>query len=135
MYSETRERVRYAETDRMGIVHHRIYPVWYEIARTDLIKKIGITYSQMEEEGIMTPLVELTSRYIKPVTYEDEIIIKAKVEKLTPARIIFAYEVYHKGELINTGTTMHAWTGSNLKPINLKKVQPELYKKIEEIME
>ena len=127
--------VRYAETDRMGIVHHSVYPIWYELARTDFIKKIGITYSQMEEEGVMTPLVELTSHYIRPANYEDELEVKVRVSKLSPARIIFYYEVYHQGELINTGMTMHAWTGKNLKPLNLKKAKPELYQKIEETME
>lgn len=135
MDSTSKVIVRYAETDRMGIVHHSVYPIWYELARTDFIKKIGMTYSNMEKKGIMTPLVELTSRYIKPANYEDELDIKVRVSKISPARIIFAYEVYHDKELINTGTTMHAWTGKDLKPLNLKKVNPEIYRKIEATME
>lgn len=63
--------VRYAETDQMGIVHHAVYPVWYEVARTELIRQIGIPYSQMEAMGVMTPLVELKSRYKGVTRYED----------------------------------------------------------------
>lgn len=132
MYSESTVIVRYAETDRMGIVHHSVYPIWYEIARTNFIKMIGITYSEMEEMGIMTPLVELGSKYKHPANYEDELKIRVFVSKLTPARIEFSYEVYHDNLLINTGFTMHAWVGKNLKPINMKKKFPDIYQKIQE---
>lgn len=135
MYSESKVIVRYAETDRMGIVHHSVYAIWYELARTEFIKQIGITYSQMEEQGVMTPLVELTSKYILPANYEDELSVRVTVEKLTPARIVFAYTVYKGEVIINTGTTMHAWTGRDLKPLNLKKSKPEWYKKISQTME
>ena len=64
MISETKIIARYAETDKMGIVHHSVYPVWYEVARTEGIKKIGISYSEMEKLGIMTPLSELNCKYI-----------------------------------------------------------------------
>ena len=59
MKSESKIVARYAETDQMGIVHHSVYPVWYEVARTDFIKQVGMTYTQMEQIGIMLPLVEL----------------------------------------------------------------------------
>lgn len=130
MYSESKIVVRYAETDRMGIVHHSVYPIWYELGRTDFIKAIGLTYSQMEEMGIMLPLVSLTSNYKRPSNYEDELIIKTSINKLTPARIEFLYEVYKEDELINTGTTVHAWVGKDLKPLNVKKHFADIYSKI-----
>ena len=125
--------VRYAETDQMGIAHHSIYPVWYEVARTDFAKNMGMAYSQMEKMGILTPLVELSSKYIRPAKYEDELEIKVIVGKLTPARIEFIYEVYKKGEEspINIGKTVHAWVGKDLRPINMRQCNPKLYERIE----
>lgn len=134
MYSESKVVVRYAETDKMGIVHHSVYPIWYELARTDFIKKFGMTYSGMEEIGIMTPLVELNCKYIKPADYEDVLTIRVWVSKLTPARIEFSYEVYKENVLINTGITVHALVGKDLRPLNMKKNFPNLYEKIQETM-
>lgn len=135
MYSESKFDVRYAETDQMGIVHHSVYPIWYEAGRTDFTKKLNMTYAQMEREGVMTPLVELTSQYKKPAHYGDTVMVRTSIQKLTPARIIFYYEVYRGEELLATGTTMHAWTGRNLKPMNLKKHRPDLYEMMEKTME
>lgn len=130
--------VRYAETDQMGIAHHSNYPVWYEIARTDLIKKIGITYSEMEQMGVMTPLVELQCRYNGTARYEDALLVKACVEELTPARIKFRYQILHndKDTPINTGYTLHAWVDAQtFRPISMKKRFPELYQKIQALIE
>lgn len=135
MYSESKIDVRYAETDQMGIVHHSVYAIWYEAARTDFTKNFNMTYAQMEKEGIMTPLVELTSQYKKPAHYGDTVTVRTSIQKLTPARIVFYYEVYRGEELLNTGTTMHALTGKDLKPINLKKVRPDIYEMMEKSME
>ena len=127
--SESKITVRYAETDNMGIAHHSNYPIWYEVARTDLIKKYGYTYSQMEEMGIMLPLLSLTSEYKKPAVYEDELIVKTYIKELTNTRITFAYEVYKSEDnsLINTGTTQHVWTNDKLRPVNLKKYNEEIF--------
>lgn len=132
MVSESKIVVRYAETDKMGIVHHSVYPIWYEVGRTDFIKKLGFTYSQMEKMGILTPLVGLSCKYIEPADYEDELIVKTKIGKMTPARIVFEYEVCKKNEEkpINTGSTIHALVGRDLKPMNIKKHFPEVYEKL-----
>ena len=135
MYSETKVIVRYQETDRMGIVHHSVYPIWYELARTEFIKQVGMTYSQMEEMGIMTPLVELQCHYMHPANYEDELTVRVCIGKLTPARVEFHYEVYHNTLLLNTGITVHAWVGSDLHPMNMKKKFPSVYEKIQKAME
>lgn len=136
MISETKITVRYAETDRMGIVHHSVYPIWYEAARTEAIKKIGITYSEMERNGIMTPLAELNCKYILPAEYEDVLTIKVGISKLTPARIVFEYEVYKTGieKPINTGSTVHAWVGKDLRPINLKRQFPDIFEKLSKLV-
>ncbi len=129
MISKSIVNVRYAETDQMGIVHHSVYPIWFELARTDLSKKANFPYSKMEEQGIMMPLVELNIKYISPAYYDDNLTITATVSKLTPARIVFNYEVYRANleKPICTGYTVHALTNKELKPINTKKLFPNIY--------
>lgn len=138
MISKSKVTVRYAETDKMGIVHHSVYPIWYELARTDLSKEAGFPYSKMEENGIMTPLVELNCKYYSPATYDDDLIVTATVSKLTPARVVFSYEVFKEDNIdkpINTGYTVHAIVNKDMKPINTKKVFPEIYEAMEKMME
>ncbi len=123
MTTETNLIVRYAETDQMGIVHHSNYPIWFEAARTDYIKKIGLPYSKIEERGFLLPLIELNCKYKGAARYEDEVVIKTKLKKLTYTRATFYYEVIRKkdGELLTVGETMHVWTDRNLKPLKHKK--------------
>ncbi len=132
MITKTQITVRYAETDQMGIVHHSVYPIWYEAARTEAIKKIGMNYSTLERNGVMLPLVELNCKYNVPAEYEDVLTITVEIAKLTPARIVFHYQIFKNGieKPINTGSTIHAWVGKDLKPINLKKQYPEIFEKI-----
>lgn len=127
--SKTEITVRYAETDQMGIVHHSNYPVWYEVGRTDFIKAIGMSYSDIEQKGFMLPLIELKSCYKGSARYEDELIVTTKIKQITYTRITFYYEVYNKNEnvLINYGETTHVWTTKELKPVNMKKKAPEIY--------
>ncbi len=127
--SETHLIVRYAETDQMGIVHHSHYPVWFEAARTDFIKKMGMPYSKIEEEGAMLPLLELKCCYKEAARYEDEIIIKTQIKEFTPLRLLFLYEAYKNGlpRVIATGETLHVWTDKALKPVNIKKYSHHIY--------
>lgn len=136
MISKSIVNVRYAETDQMGIVHHSVYAIWFELARTDLSKKAGFPYSKMEEAGIMMPLVELNAKYISPAFYDDELTITATVSKLTPARIVFSYEIFRKDsdKPISIGYTVHALTNKDLKPINTKKLFPNIYNCLEKMM-
>ena len=129
--------VRYAETDQMGVAHHASYPVWYEEARTQIIKEFGFSYSQMEEQGVLCPLSKLESKYIKPAKYEDELCINVAVSKLTPVKIEFVYKVTRKddNELLNEGMTVHPWTSPDFKLINIKKVKPELYEIMQRVIE
>ncbi len=127
--SKTEIVVRYVETDQMGIVHHSNYPVWYEAARTDYIKGIGMSYSEIEKRGFLLPLLELNSKYKGAARYEDELIISTIIKELSYTRITFYYEVYNKSNnvLINFGETMHTWTNRDLKPLNIKKHAPDIF--------
>ena len=137
MISKSIVNVRYAETDKMGIVHHSVYPIWYELARTDLSKLAGFPYSKMEEEGLMTPLIELNCKYYSPAYYDDELVVTSTVSKLTPARVVFYYEVFRESQEkpINTGYTVHAIVNKEMKPINTKKFFPEIYNAMEKMTE
>lgn len=130
--SETYITVRYAETDQMGVVHHSNYPVWFEAGRTDFIKKMGLPYSKIEENGAMLPLLELKCAFKGFARYEDEIVIRTSISEFTGARLQFHYEVYNvvSDRLLTEGETYHCWTDSKLKPVNIKKFRPEIYELI-----
>lgn len=133
--SQTHITVRYAETDMMGIVHHSRYYPWFEQARTDFIKETGMTYSGMEKMGIMLPLTETNCKYLYGLTYEDEIIVTCTIEKLTVARIEFIYEVFKLPEMkkMSEGRTKHGFIDRDFRPVNLKKMHPQLWEKLEKL--
>lgn len=119
MYShETQIRVRYADTDQMGFVYYGNYATFYEVGRVEMLRSLGMTYSSMEEAGIIMPVTELNSKFIKPALYDDVITIKTIMEKLPSVRIYFRYELSNeKGELINLGeTTLVFLSNDNRRP-------------------
>lgn len=132
MNTKTYLTVRYAETDMMGIVHHSRYYPWFEAARTDYIKQTGMSYTQMEQMGILLPLVETGARYIKGLKYEDEVMVLTKLKSVTFAKCEFEYEVYKlpEMELCATGRTLHGFVDAQFKPMNLKKKFPEVWEKL-----
>jgi len=105
---ETKVKVRYAETDQMGIVHHANYALYYEIARTECFEKCsGITYESMEAAGVMLPLLELQSKFLKPAFYNQVLTVKCMVKELPTVRLNVEYEIYNEAEqLINIGKTV-----------------------------
>lgn len=134
--SETYLTVRYAETDMMGIVHHSRYYPWFEMARTDFIKKTGETYSDMEKKGVLLPLTETGAKYIFGLKYEDEVVVKCRMTKLSVARCEFEYEVYKLPEmkLATTGRTAHGFVNEQFAPINLKKTHPDMWDKLNSLI-
>ena len=129
MIVKTEIKVRYAETDQMGIVHHSNYPIWYEVGRTEFIKEFGMTYRQFEKEGLILPLLSLDSNFILPAFYEDELSIHTCVLSANYVKLEFYYEIYRKsdGKLINTGHTIHGIVEKNMRPCNIKKKYPNIY--------
>ena len=93
---ETSVRVRYKETDQMGVVHHTNYIVWFEVGRTDLLRQLGLSYRDLEGRGILLPVVDLSCRYMEAARYDDEIRILTRIADLTPGKIIFSYEIRRK---------------------------------------
>jgi len=103
---ETKVRVRYGETDKMGYAYYGIYPQYYEVARTELIRSFGLSYKKLEDEGIMLPVLSLDIKYLKPALYDDLLTIKTKIIKIPSVRIEFEYEIFNQNnELLNIGNT------------------------------
>jgi len=126
---DTEIRVRYKETDQMGVVHHSNYYVWFEVARTEYMREQGITYKQMEERGLMLPLTETHCQYLQGALYDDTIVIKTSMTRFSGARITMEYDVMRRDDncLLAKGKTVHAITDKNLKPVNIRKADFELY--------
>ena len=108
--STTTVRVRYAETDRMGVVYYANYFVWFEVARTELLRHLGWSYREMEGTGVMLPVIAAECQYTRPARYDDEIEIHTIGRLCSPVRCEFEYEVKVKGreETVARGKTMHA---------------------------
>lgn len=138
MITETKITVRYAETDQMGIAHHSNYAVWFEQSRTEMILKAGgLHYKDMEEMGILLPLLELGCKFRVPALYEDELTIRTAITELAPAKVTFRYLVYKDGieKPISSGFTRHAFVGQDMRPMRLNKKFPEVYALLESLAE
>jgi len=107
---EIKIRVRYAETDQMGYVYYGNYATYYEVARVETLRNLGFSYKLLEEQGVMMPVAENKSKFIRPAKYDDLLTIKVIVDEMPSKRIIFKYEVYNEREkLINLGETILAF--------------------------
>lgn len=133
---ETELQVRYKETDQMGIVHHTNYIVWFELGRTEFIRKLGYSYSELEKRGLLLPVVDLHVRYHASARYEERVLVRTSIQEFSGAKITFAYELIHKekGNRLVTGTTTHLWVNKEMKRVNLKKVHPELFQVLNDVV-
>ena len=113
--------MRYAETDKMGVVYHSNYFVWFEVSRTDLLRNSGWTYKEMEAEGMSLPVIEAHAEYKQPARYDDELEIRVVGELVSPARVQFSYEVLRASDsqLLVTGHTVHATIDREGRPCRL----------------
>ncbi len=99
-------RVRYAETDQMGYVYYGNYASYYEVARTEMLRSTGVSYKELEDMGVMLPVTDLSSKYLKAAKYDDLITINIYIREKPGIRIKFEYELFNEaGELLNTGFT------------------------------
>ncbi|MCG8456428.1 MAG: acyl-CoA thioesterase [Holophagales bacterium] len=126
---EVEIEVRYAETDQMGIVHHRNYLVWYELARTGLCAETGFPYHEIEKLGVMLVVTRTETRYLAPAHYGDRVRVSCKLEKLQSRGLRFSYEVHlaagqrEPGLVLAAGATDHIWVDSeHRRPCRLPEV-------------
>ena len=123
---ETRLRVRYAETDKMGVVYHSNFVIWFEVGRVELLRQLGFQYSDMEtEDNCHIPVVDLRVRYKSPAQYDDEIVVRTQIKNVRSSLLHFSYEIFREADrtLLATGETMHIIVNSKLERTAL----PEKY--------
>lgn len=128
-YHEASLRVRYAETDQMGIVYHANYFAWMEVGRIEFCRAAGLRYRDLErDEGILLSVVEVGARYSAPARYDDEIVVKTWVGEANARMVVFRYEIREAAEakVLVTGFTKHLFLGRDFKPRKL----PESYRAI-----
>ncbi len=115
-------RVRYAETDRMGLLHHANYLVYFEQARTELLRSQGWTYKDLEDQGFLLVLTKVEVRYKRPARYDDLLTVRTFVERTTTVRIDHRYEVFRDGELVAEATSTLACVDRDGRPQALPEI-------------
>ncbi|GGB06361.1 acyl-CoA thioesterase [Macrococcus hajekii] len=132
MYTtETEIVVRYAETDKMGVVYHANYLIWCEVARTDFIQKAGFSYADMEKEGVISPVLNINLNYRHSVTYPEKVVVKSWIESYSKLRTVYGYEIIREdGSIAADGTSTHVLLkkGSD-RPIRLDRYFPDWHEK------
>ena len=129
MYShEVQLRVRYADTDQMGYVYYGNYAAYYEVARVESFRNLGFAYKDLEEMGVMMPVLELKSNYIQPAKYDDLLTIKVSIPEFPKVRIKYLYEIFNEaGVLLNKGETTLAFINmENGRPVRMPEVMEKL---------
>ncbi|HLZ41167.1 MAG TPA: thioesterase family protein [Candidatus Sulfotelmatobacter sp.] len=127
--NETTLRVRYAETDQMGVVYHSNHLIWFEVGRVELMRQMGFSYRDMErEDGRFIAVAEATCRYRAPVFYDEEVVVRTKLKTVRESVIVFSYELTRAqgGTLLAEGETTHIVTDSAMKIATL----PEKYLRV-----
>jgi acyl-CoA thioester hydrolase len=125
-WHETRLRVRYAETDQMGVVYHSNHLIWFEVGRVELMRSMGFTYRDMErEDQRFIAVAEAQCRYRAPVYYDEEVVVRTRVKNVRESLVVFAYELIRaeNGTVLAEGETTHIVTDANMKVTAL----PEKY--------
>ena len=125
-------RVRYAETDAMGIVHHGSYVIWMEMGRTEFMRSFGFTYRQLEEMGVVMPVLEINVRYRHSSFYDDELRITTWVDELTRTKIKLAYTIVRTSDerLLTEASSLHTFTGTDGRPIRITH-HPEAWARLQ----
>lgn len=138
-------RVRYQETDQMGVVYHTNYLNWFEWGRTELIREMGLPYRELERRGLLLPVIELDSKFRAPAKYDDAIVVWTRIAEFSPLTVRFESQVRlaadeaadeaaeegssaaPAGELLVSGGTKHLWVNREWKPVRIHKEAPDLY--------
>ncbi|MDY6825772.1 MAG: thioesterase family protein [Bacillota bacterium] len=127
---ETRIRVRYEETDQMGVVYYANYLVWFEVGRTELMRNLGLTYKEFEKSNLYLPVLKAYCEYKQPARYDDDLRVITRLESAQNIRITFNYEIKKSGKLLASGYTEHAFINGAGKPVVLRKSRPFLWNRL-----
>lgn len=124
--STTTLRVRYAETDAMGIVHHAVYPVWMELGRSDLLRQMGESYSAWEAQGVFLAVADLRVRYRAPARYDELVVVRTWVKEAGRRKVVFAYEVLRDEVRLAEGESAHLVIGADQRSRTLPEPMLDL---------
>ena len=130
--TESKIRVRYAETDKMGLVHHRNYVAYFEVARVELLDALGVPYRELEASGYFLPVIELNIQYLLPNTFDDQLTVRCIMEEMPRVKIRLKYEVYRDGQLTTTGSSLHGFIDAQGKPTRPPKCMMEAVRRFTE---
>jgi acyl-CoA thioester hydrolase len=128
--AQVRFRVRYAETDQMGVVYHANYLPWFEMARTELCAVRGVRYRDIEaNDGLLLTVVDVQCRYHAPARYDDEVVAEARLKHSHPRMVVFAYEIRNAAtsQLLVTGETRHVFINREGHPVKVPRKYHELF--------
>ncbi|AGA69326.1 acyl-CoA thioester hydrolase, YbgC/YbaW family [Desulfitobacterium dichloroeliminans LMG P-21439] len=129
---QTPVRVRYAETDQMGIVYHSNYLIWFEVGRTELLRNAGLAYTTFEEQGLAVAVVDAACRYRRPAHYDDQLVVETCIESFSSRKLTFAYKVFRENTLLAEGKTTHVYVDRTGKSTDARKYP--LWKELERIV-
>lgn len=123
---------RYPDCDRMGIVHHAVYPIWYEMARMDFFAAVGFSFEDMNRLGVNPAMVDLHLQYKATATYPQRLTVTVSIGEAAPKKLELFYETADEsGRVINTCRSFHIWTGPDNRSYNLAENLPEVYAKFQ----
>jgi len=127
-------RVRYKDTDQMGIVYYANYFVWFEVGRSDYLRSLGMSYKSLEQSEIFLPVIEAYCEYKYPARYDDELRVVTTLKMLQEVKLGFQYEIFRldEGMLLVKGETVHAFVNKKGKPLVLRKQNPFLWRLLKE---
>jgi acyl-CoA thioester hydrolase len=137
LQTTTQIDVRFPDCDRMGIVHHAVYPIWYEVARMDFFKELGFSFTDMNALGVNPAMVDLHLQYKAPASYPQTVTVTTRMGQYAPKKLELFYELrdVSGGEPINTARTFHIWTGPDGKSYDMEVNLPDAYEKIKKAAE
>ncbi len=126
--TEVQIRVRYAETDQMGYVYYGNYATYYEVARVESFRKLGYAYKNLEDQGVMMPVLEMKTKYLQPAKYDDLLTVKVSIPEMPNVRITYQYEIYNEsGTKLNEGETQLVFIDMQRnKPTRIPEVMKNL---------
>ena len=119
-YFDYSYRVRYGDTDKLGISYYANYFVWFEAARTEYFRALGLPYTECEKKGYFLPVVETAAKYVSPSTYDDLVTVRTSVSDLGASSIRFEYQVFAENKkIITTGFSVHVFVDKKMKPVRI----------------
>lgn len=120
-YYDFEYRVRYGDTDKMGISYYANYFVWFEAARTEYFRALGLPYTECEKKGYFLPVIETGAKYHAPCTYDDLILVRTSVSEIKTATMRFEYQVFNKAaqKLLTTGFSVHVFVDAAMRPVKV----------------